>query len=96
VRDSGPAFHDGYEAPAADVVHLFFYDFYVYQYATGISAAHALAQNDFAVTRVVWPEDDLRREAASDTLRTIDDDRPARAADVWFVSVSFENALRHW
>ena len=56
---------------------------------------YALGQNDFAVSRVVWPEDDLLREAEADTLRTLDDNRAARAADVWFVSVSFENDLPH-
>ncbi len=56
---------------------------------------HALVAADFAVARVVWPEGELLAEATTDTLRAIDDDRPARGADIWFVSVSFENDLPH-
>ncbi|MDP8223482.1 MAG: radical SAM protein [Candidatus Lernaella stagnicola] len=52
---------------------------------------HALAKNGLAVARAVWPE----RGSSPETLRCIDDDRSAADADIWFVSVSFENDLVH-
>ncbi len=54
---------------------------------------HALADAGLAVARAVWPERAMADETERDTLRLIDDDRPAAEAEVWFVSISFENDL---
>jgi radical SAM superfamily enzyme YgiQ (UPF0313 family) len=53
----------------------------------------ALGRAGLAVTRVLWPEKALWAEAEKDGLVGLDDDRPAGAADVWFVSISYENDL---
>ncbi|NLH47469.1 MAG: radical SAM protein [Myxococcales bacterium] len=54
---------------------------------------HALASAGLGVARAVWPDAALLAEVERDTLRAIDDDRAAADADVWFVSLSFENDL---
>jgi radical SAM superfamily enzyme YgiQ (UPF0313 family) len=54
---------------------------------------YALGEAGLGVGRVVWPDDEIIEEAERDGLRAIDDDRPAKSADVWFVSVSYENDL---
>lgn len=55
----------------------------------------ALNKAGIHAERVVWPEKDVLAEVERETLRTIDSDQPACKANIWFVSISFENDLVH-
>jgi len=54
---------------------------------------HSLSRAGYAVNRIVYPPDEIITEIENGTLPAIDDERPAREAAAWFVSVSFENDL---
>lgn len=53
----------------------------------------ALDRAGLRVSRVLWPDPDIMAEAEREGLLCLDDNQPAARAEIWFVSISYENDL---